>query len=85
MERILIFSGEGLFGSWELYVGKQTDRAIKMKLTREKCNGDRWAFAYKKLSDEIYQNLYNPNDIREVPDKFIRGLENGKGTIYTKN
>jgi hypothetical protein len=30
-------------------VGRKTDRAIKMRLKRERCNGDRWARAFYRL------------------------------------
>ena len=43
-EEIEIVSGEGTEGTVEEYTGKLTARAIKMKLTKERCNGDRWAF-----------------------------------------
>lgn len=43
--KITIFSGEGERGTRELYTGKHTDRALKMRLTKERCNGDRWAKA----------------------------------------
>ena len=42
---IHIVSGEGDYGTVEVYDGKRTDRAIKMRLTRERCHGDRWARA----------------------------------------
>ena len=42
---IRIISGEGEVGTIEAYTGKKTERAIKCRLTRERCNGDRWARA----------------------------------------
>jgi len=42
---IRIVSGEGEIGSAETYTGTLTPRAIKARLTRERCNGDRWARA----------------------------------------
>jgi len=52
-KKIVIVSGEGEIGgvfssilrTVELYVGKKTERAVKSRLTRERCNGDRWARA----------------------------------------
>lgn len=44
-KKIRIVSGEGEMGTAEEYVGKMTPRAIKSRLTRERCNGDRWAKA----------------------------------------
>ncbi len=43
--QILIVSGEGEQGSSTIYNGKRTERAIQMRLTRERCHGDRWAKA----------------------------------------
>ena len=42
---IRIVSGEGAVGGSEVYNGKRTVRALKSRLTRERCNGDRWARA----------------------------------------
>lgn len=42
---IRIVSGEGQVGTSETYNGKRTLRAIKMRLTKERCGGDRWARA----------------------------------------
>lgn len=59
--KIQIFSGEGDYGSFELFTGKRTMRAIKMRLTKERCGGDRWARAlvYSHSNDhyDIYYNL----------------------------
>ncbi len=38
-----IVSGEGENGMVEEYTGAKTVRAIKARLTRERCGGDRWA------------------------------------------
>jgi hypothetical protein len=42
---IRIISGEGEMGTVEQYFGKCSERAIKLRLARERCNGDRWAMA----------------------------------------
>ena len=42
---IRIVSGEGTVGNSEVYSGTRTIRALKSRLTRERCNGDRWARA----------------------------------------
>ena len=42
---IRIISGEGDVGTVELYTGKHSKRAIKLRLSRERSNGDRWARA----------------------------------------
>lgn len=51
---IHIVSGEGEVGTVEVYTGTRTDRAIKMRLTRERCHGDRWARAmiYMHTTDD---------------------------------
>lgn len=51
---IHIVSGEGEEGTVEVYAGKRTARAIKMRLTRERCGGDRWARAviYMHTADD---------------------------------
>lgn len=46
---IAITSGEGEGGTSEVYDGKFTPRAIKARLTRERCHGARWARAVKYL------------------------------------
>ena len=38
-----IVSGEGENGTTEDYKGAQTVRAIKARLTKERCGDDRWA------------------------------------------
>ena len=38
-----IVSGEGETGTPEEYTGPKSVRAIKARLTRERCGGDRWA------------------------------------------
>ena len=40
---LLIVSGEGEHGTEEDYDGEQTVAAIRERLTREMCGGDRWA------------------------------------------
>jgi hypothetical protein len=42
---IRIVSGEGEVGTTEIYNGKRSLRAIKMRLTKERYGGDRWAYA----------------------------------------
>lgn len=40
---IEIVSGEGDVGSHEVYQGIGSVRALRARLTRERCRGDRWA------------------------------------------
>ena len=49
---IRIVSGEGTVGTAEAYTGKRSVRALKARLTRERCNGDRWARAEVLVSPE---------------------------------
>ena len=58
---VFILSGEGL-GTLELFTGKKSQRAIKGRLTKERCNGQRWAKGFVYLYDNtesegVYQNL----------------------------
>ena len=43
--QIAIVSGEYEFGTAVIYRGARTQRALRARLTRERCNGDRWARA----------------------------------------
>lgn len=63
-KKILILSGEGTQGAFEEYQGTRTERALKSKLTKEKCNGDRWARAF------IYSHT---NDLGDVYTDFETG------------
>lgn len=70
---IQILSGEGDYGNFELYTGKRTVRAIKLRLTKERCGGDRWARALIYCHDAdggyIYYNL-ETGDPKFLPDNF---------------
>ena len=50
-----VISGEGERGTLERVV--TTERGIKLRLTRERCGGDRWAHAY--------------GDVRETESGFV--------------
>ena len=43
LNRVVIISGE--VGSIEPHTGRPTKRAVKVRLTRDRCRGDRWAKA----------------------------------------
>lgn len=47
--QIQIISGEGENGTAEIYTGKRTMLAIKRRLTKERCKGQRWAKAIQCL------------------------------------
>ncbi len=46
-EEIIIISGEGEMGTEEEYNGKRSLRAIKLRLTKEKCGGNSMGKAEK--------------------------------------
>jgi len=58
---IRIVSGEGDVGGAEAYTGKRTIRALKSRLTRERCHGDRWARAEALVNAETddYPAVYS--------------------------
>lgn len=74
---IVILSGEGEIGTYELYAGTRTERAIKSRLTKEKCHGDRWAKAYIYLHESetgsVYVNLENADDMRHIDKANVLG------------
>lgn len=41
---LYILSGEGEQGTREHYVGPRTVAAIRKRLNKERCDGDRWAY-----------------------------------------
>ena len=53
-----IVSGEGAVGASEIYSGKRTIRAIKMRLTKERCGGDRWANARVFSHSNEFGNVF---------------------------
>jgi hypothetical protein len=58
---IVIVSGEGTMGTIEPYTGKRTIRAIKLRLARERCGGDRWArarmYSHEAISGEAWLDV----------------------------
>ena len=52
--RISIVSGEGEVLTREEYTGKRTERALKMRITKELCHGDRKARAEYLVSTSYY-------------------------------
>lgn len=58
---IRIVSGEGEVGTSETYNGKRTLRAIKMRLTKERCGGDRWSqakvFHHSDERGDVFVNI----------------------------
>lgn len=72
---ILIFSGEGIRGTWERYFGARTQKALRNKLSRERSGGDRWASAWIDLGNGTYGQLGGDletiEDQRDVPESEI--------------
>jgi len=58
MKNLIIFSGEGERGTFEIYTGKQTPRAIRAKITREACSGDRFVELFRAAGPEYADNSY---------------------------
>ena len=67
--RILILSGEGENGTFEEYNGKRTMLAIKSRLRKERCNGDRWARAYIYLYTNDLGDVY-----KDIEDGELRHI-----------
>lgn len=56
--RIDIVSGEGEgHGHRSMHTGRPTMRAIRMRLKKERCHGDRWAYAWIKTP---YESVNGP-------------------------
>lgn len=68
---IRIISGEGEIGSSELYHGKRSIRAIKMRLTKERCHGDRCAkavvFIHNSDLGMVFQDIENGDLCHQKP------------------
>ena len=69
-QTILIFSGEGSRGTFTTFTGKKSIRAIKSKLTKERCGGDRWAKVYISGHDRAFLELGQP-ELNEIIDARI--------------
>jgi hypothetical protein len=49
--RVMIVAGEGEGpGRWVPFKGRRTMRAIRMRLKKERCHGDRWAMALLRFN-----------------------------------
>jgi len=72
---ILIFAGEGERGTWKAYHGKDTVRALKMRLTKERCGGSRWASAWSVTGIDEYDcyraYLLDVNDTGAYDVRYI--------------
>lgn len=72
---IIILSGEGIHGTFELYKGKRTELAINRRLAKERCNANRWAKAFVYLHESeggsVYMDLHS-GDIRNINEEDLR-------------
>ena len=88
---IYIVSGEGEQGHREVYTGTVTPRAIRARLTRERCSGDRWAHVEidgERVGDEeldsaleVASRAATREAVRKLPE--LGGI-NGDGTFRPK-
>ena len=73
--RVLIMSGEGEVGRTVEYHGTRTTRAIRARVARERCGGDRWCYVYVRMHDDVYAMLdvYTGDQSceREIPSNLI--------------
>lgn len=81
---MLIMSGEGTgAGTIERYYGARTERAIRSRLSRERCHGDRWAEAWieepehddgsgNTVYGKLGKGLDEIVDMRSIPASVIR-------------
>jgi hypothetical protein len=68
--KTIIISGEGEVGTIQAHTGKDSVTAIARRLTRERCNGDRWAHAWTLLTVDdndtaTYQRI-DTGDLRHI-------------------
>lgn len=76
-KQIVIFSGEGEVGTFVRYEGKKSVLAIKSRLTKERCGGDRWAKAFTfshelQFGEMVFIDLEN-GDMRTINPSDIKG------------
>lgn len=72
---MLIYSGEGDSGTFERYFGARSPKAIRSKLSRERCGGDRWASAWIELDDVQDKGWREAGIEHKVYGKLGRGLD----------
>jgi len=77
---VLIQSGEGDRGRFARYYGLRTRKALRARLTRERCEGDRWAvlWASDQTPDQYGLRTYvmldddlQPRDQRQLTEEDI--------------
>lgn len=72
---ILIYSGEGDTGTFERYFGNRSLKAIRGKLSRERCGGDRWASVWVELSGMQDKGWVEAKIEHKVYGKLGRGFD----------
>lgn len=86
VEKIVILSGEGEIGTFELYTGKRTERALKTKLKEESCDGDRWVRVFCSAGEDYALDSYFEIDrdtfefasyMRTIPEREINVTKAG--------
>lgn len=72
-----VLSGEGENGTWERVV--TTERGIKMRLTKLRCGGDRWAEAYTAEGlndcDQVIGIAVGNNSYKILPDEAAADIK----------
>lgn len=56
--QILILSGEGEVGTFEEFTGKRSTRAIKAKITKESCHGDRFVRVFASAGSNYAKDTF---------------------------
>ena len=74
---IVIHSGEGDRGLFAYWTGKDTEQAIKARLTQETNGGDRWAHAYRfaytsRMGEDIYMGIFGEERRKVIPAEEIQ-------------
>ena len=75
LTRVVIISGEGTGpGTIEPHNGLPTMRAIRARLTRERCGGDRWAHAIAYVAEGEGVNVETDSP-RSWPPAYDRAFK----------
>jgi len=74
-EGAIIFSGEGEYGTFERHTGKPTLTAIKRRLAKERCNGDRWASVWLPAGSNYEDDTYFEIDDRGEATGDMRTID----------
>lgn len=78
---IFILSGEGDRLTIHPYTGKRTDRAIAMRLKRERSNGQRTARAYQIVG---YSELYSFYECQDLDSGDVREFDAARVDVSFK-